>query len=144
MKTIHDLVRRVESGAVFTVTFNMVSTVLESYAEPGMKADIVRGIKHWDNVVLLTCDYSKHEAHNITLESANYNGQKKPAVTLREAGDYRAIDFIYMMSHDPVEKYFTIDNTATIALSAEYIATAQTISYIGWLEKQLIATRESF
>lgn len=144
MKTIYDLVRRVDSGASFSVTFNMAASKLDSYPEPGMKAVIVRAARHYDNVVLLTCDYSTHETHNITLESANYHGQKRPAVTLRAAGDYRAIDFIYMMSSDPVEKYFTIDNTATIALSAEYIATAQAISYIGWLEKQLIATRESF
>jgi hypothetical protein len=90
-----------ESKAV--VQFTGEVEELEAYAQEGMMARLTKFTviderpNPRDCVYRIDVDYSEFNAHNLGLEDSNYyNREGKACLTAREAGYYKAQDFLFV------------------------------------------------
>lgn len=144
MKTFAELVKVVNGVARLDVEFKPKIEDLESYPEGSMRGTIVLATEHHDEIVKITFDYTKYDAHNAPLEKQNYYDKNGvPNLTAREAGQYKPVEVLYFMETDLVEDYFSeVKND----VYDQYQASGSKLSYVQWLEeavKELSKTLEA-
>lgn len=141
MKTIADLLSYLRTGAHPVVTFKKAIEDKESYAEPGMRAQVVRAESTGDDdVVRIKFDYEPFAAHNAVLESANYFDKEGRAVlTARQAGHYAPQEDLYFDLSEALADLLEVESGAAIEVYKRYLADPQGKSYVQWLESRLQA-----
>lgn len=138
------------------VEFTSEIDTYEAYTEPKMRGTITKIIPDGDltrepeeQLWTVVIDYSKFDSYNAKLESSNYygsgkNGQStKPEYTAREVGLYKEVETLYFPA--PNYKggkdwsiYFSKLASAKTALVDRYNQADTDMSYVEWLESQLV------
>jgi hypothetical protein len=143
-KTFKDLIKYCAEGHYVTVTFKEGIADLECYPEAGMRAHLISGLISRDDLAAVLFHYEPFEVHNKPLEATNFFDKHGAAVlTAREAGLYTPTEEIYFNLDDEVSNFFNVENNATTALFAEFVAQRSDQTYTCWLEAQLLAARGS-
>lgn len=141
MNTIADLINYIRTGAQPVVTFKKAVEDKESYAEPGMRARVVRAEPVGDDdVVRIRFDYEPFAAHNALLESANYFDKEGRAVlTARQAGYYAPQEDVYFDLSEALADLLEVESDAAIEIFRRFLAAPEGRSYVQWLESRLQA-----
>lgn len=111
----------------------------EDYPEAGMRAKLLSATSDGDGIIIVTVDYTPFEAHNATLESANYfDARGNPTLTAREAGFYTPVEKLHFSEEEVFETFFRLLDENSDKLYQQFLTEAVTgESYTIWLEKQL-------
>lgn len=144
MKTLFDLAGFVRNGGRPVVTFKGLIEELDTYAEPGMRARFVGVRDSHDGIVKLEADFSEFDAHNRTLERANYyDAAGNATLTARESGNYEPREVLYFAGDDDFIAYMAVESDATQVLHAEFLAvnSGGEPTYTQWLERELLKAR---
>lgn len=148
-ETIGDLVDFLGRGHSLVVSFNKEIEEKEEYAEPGMRATVLRaGLPQGDGVVQIFFDFEPHEAFNAPLEKHTYYDKSGvPCLTARQAGFYKAQDSMYFELTDKFNQFMSpIPDEAMalrLALMARHSAQARAVPYAQWLEDQVLALQDA-
>lgn len=140
--TYSDLRQLHANGGKLVVEFLPPIVDCESYAEAGMRAEIVAvAPRDEDDVQRITFSFENFEDFNKPFESANYFDKKQaPVLTAREAGYYNPVEVYYFMASETIKAFKFVDDKS-LALLNKYKASAESasMSYVAWLEKQIQA-----
>lgn len=107
---------------------------IDFYAEPGMRARIVRAEALAAELLRVTFDFSEFEAHNRSYESADWYGRDGKLTTAREAGYYAPIDTACL----PARIKDEIAPLSSVAAETmkRWQASGTKLPYIAWLEHE--------
>jgi hypothetical protein len=139
MKTIADLIEHFEQGNRPAVEFKKDILECECYAEPLMRARLVGVRDDGDDVVILSFEFSEFDAHNLEFEVKSWFDEAgKPTLTAREAGQYKPVDDLYLMTTDLTERWLSLLPADSLTLYQSFKESGGT-SYRAWLEAELTA-----
>ena len=137
-----DFAKLVNSGIRPVVTFKASVDDKEGYWEANMRGRITAARDNGDDVMELTVDVTEFDEFNKPFESANYyDKNQNPTLTAREAGFYKAVDTMYFDANEDVGQVLTVEDDSSIKLFNEYRESGSDLSYVTWLERQVLAAR---
>lgn len=140
--TYKDLRQLHANGRKLVVEFLPPIDDCESYAESGMRAEIVAvAPRDEDDVLRITFSFESFDEFNKPFESANYYDKTQaPVLTAREAGYYKPVEIYYFMASEAIKAFKFVDDKS-LALLNKYKASPESasMSYVAWLEKQILA-----
>ena len=126
-------------GRPLPIEFATSCEELESYAEPGMRAQLCEMKNTGDGVLELVVDYTPFEAFNAQFEQSNYyDDNGRPTLTAREANFYEPRETLYVTADDPADKYFKPFDLG-LSLLPEWQAAPNGQSYVAFLEARVAA-----
>lgn len=143
MSTFLDLVNNRAAYIGRDIQFKKDIEICETYAESDMKATIIGiSLDTSIDVVKVHVNYSKFDDHNRLHESSNYydyenyEKNKNPCLTARQAGYYKVDEELYFDLGQKVEEMFKILSTNFIY--EEYLTSKKNEqSYVQWLEEKV-------
>lgn len=145
---IRDMQTLLAAGVPVAVQFGAQIEDCEAYPEPGMRAMALRYETSEDACCKIRFDFSAFDAHNQTLESANYYDKAgQPTLTAREAGHYKPLDYIYFEAGEEMGPWFEVLPTESLTLFTEYLAVKKDrpqLGYTSWLESEVLALRKAY
>lgn len=143
----------VQSGIHPVVEFLSEIEHQEGYAEKGMRGRLISAGEDF-GMVVLTVDVGEFADFNRSLESANhYDKDGVPRLTAREAGMYpeSGHERVYLASDqasgidesfdESFDEVFRVLDAEALALYQEYQRLGSELSYIAWLEQQVLKLR---
>lgn len=139
-KTIGELVELLNKGLRLTVEFTAAIEEGEGYLEGGMRGELRGPVQDHGDYVVIPADLNAFDAHNRTLERANFNNPKGgDPVTAREAGFYPkgGVEDVYADHDRSVLDLFAPVSEARSLLMAEFANSSET-NYVRWLESQVM------
>lgn len=122
----------------------LIEVEMDGFATEGMRAKIV-SVRHasFAEIMQVTVSYVGFEEYNKPFEDHTYydtNG--KPTLTAREANLYGDEEEFFIDENSTWTDYFSIVNTASNNLLNEYSASGSKLTYIAWLEQNLVEARK--
>lgn len=138
--TIKDFLEILTAGARPVVEFRGGIDQKESYAQPNMRARILGVQNRRDDIIEIIFDFEEFTQHNTPLESTGYyDKDRKPTLTARQAGYYHPQEGLYFDETEVVADVFVVVDDAQVALFNRYKEAGATMSYVAWLEAQVLA-----
>lgn len=143
MKTGKDLADAVRQGLRPVVTFGKGIEDKEGYPEAGMRARVVAASDAGnDGMLKVVFEFESFADHNRPLESRNYYDKAgKPTLTAREAGFYTPEEHLYFDADEELSGTLTVTDEGSVLLFEAFKAEGSTLSYVEWLERQLLALK---
>jgi len=140
--TIQEFLPLIVSGARPVVEFRRCIGQKESYAEPNMRARVLRVQNRRDGIIELVFDFEEFDQHNAPFESTGYyDKDRNPTLTARQAGYYHPQEGLYFDNDELLADMFEVVDDAQVALFNRYKEAGATMSYVAWLEAQVLASQ---
>lgn len=141
--TLTDFLALANTGCAPVVTFLKGIEDKAGYAEPGMRARVLRCLGPGaDDIVKVVFDFEPFDEHNRLLESRNYYGPKGGAgLTARKAGYYHPQCPLYFAGEEKLKDNFEVESSPRVALFETYRQEAGERTYVQWLVDKVLTTR---